>query len=106
MKNIVARPDATHEEVEKALESSNIGSAFAQQLLSSRTAQSRKVLDEVQSRHDALVKIEQSMSELVNLFQEMQALIDVQQEVFNEIEVNVEKTVEYIQEGSKGETTQ
>ncbi|KAI9342237.1 t-SNARE [Zopfochytrium polystomum] len=95
-----ARPDATPAEIERALDS-NIGSAFSQQLLSSRNAQSRRVLQEVQTRQEALVKLEQSMTELVALFQEMQALLEVQQEVINEVEVHVETTVQHLEDGSK-----
>ncbi|KAJ1539099.1 Plasma membrane t-SNARE, secretory vesicle fusion, partial [Cladochytrium tenue] len=96
----LARPDATPAEIERALDG-NIGSAFSQQLLSSRSAQSRRVLEEVQTRQEALAKLESSMTELVTLFQEMQALIEVQQEVINEVEVHVDNTVQYIEDGSK-----
>ncbi|KAJ1568252.1 F-actin-capping protein [Cladochytrium tenue] len=95
-----ARPDATPAEIERALDG-NIGSAFSQQLLSSRSAQSRRVLEEVQTRQEALAKLESSMTELVTLFQEMQALLEVQQEVINEVEVHVDNTVQYIEDGSK-----
>ncbi|KAJ3334365.1 Plasma membrane t-SNARE, secretory vesicle fusion [Blyttiomyces sp. JEL0837] len=96
----IARPDATPEEIERALDN-NSGSAFSQQLLSSRNAQSRRALEEVQSRHKELQKIEQSMTELLTLFQDMQTLIETQQEMINTIETQVENTVQYVEEGSK-----
>ncbi|KAJ3296831.1 Plasma membrane t-SNARE, secretory vesicle fusion [Rhizoclosmatium sp. JEL0117] len=96
----IARPDATPQEIARALDS-NTGSAFSQQLLASRNDKARKALNDVQNRHTELQKIEQSMTEVFELFQEMQALIETQQEMINNVESNVENTVQYVEEGSK-----
>ncbi|KAJ3062977.1 Plasma membrane t-SNARE, secretory vesicle fusion [Podochytrium sp. JEL0797] len=96
----IARPDATPQEIARALDSAS-GSAFSQQLLSSRNDKQRRALEEVQDRHTELQKIERSLTELFDLFQEMQQLIEVQQEMINNVESNVENTVAYMEEGSK-----
>ncbi|KAJ3228269.1 Plasma membrane t-SNARE, secretory vesicle fusion [Chytriomyces hyalinus] len=96
----IARPDATPQEIARALDSQS-GSAFSQQLLSSRNEKSRRALEEVQDRHTELQKIERSLTELFDLFQEMQSLIETQQEMINNVEANVENAVVYVEEGSK-----
>ncbi|KAJ3019585.1 UNVERIFIED_CONTAM: Plasma membrane t-SNARE, secretory vesicle fusion [Siphonaria sp. JEL0065] len=96
----IARPDATPQEIARALDSAS-GSAFSQQLLSSRNDKVRRALEEVQDRHTELQKIERSLTELFDLFQEMQQLIETQQEMINNVESNVENSVAYIEEGSK-----
>jgi syntaxin 1B/2/3 len=73
----IAQPNATEADIQRAIENPQQGSAFASQLMSSRSAQQRKVLEDVQTRHQELQKIEQSINELFALFQEMQLLLDV-----------------------------
>lgn len=72
----IARPDATPAEIERALDSRS-GPVFAQEILSSRVVEQRRVLQDVQGRHEELRRIETSIDELVTLFQEMQLLIEV-----------------------------
>ncbi|KAJ3128562.1 Plasma membrane t-SNARE, secretory vesicle fusion [Nowakowskiella sp. JEL0407] len=96
----IARPDATREEIERALDS-NSGPVFAQELLSSRVQSQKQTLREVQDRHVELRKIEESILELFELFQEMQMLIDAQQETINNIEIKVEDTEVQLTEASK-----
>ncbi|KAI9092348.1 t-SNARE [Phlyctochytrium arcticum] len=96
----IARPDATPQEVEQALDSQS-GSVFSQQLLSSRIGAQRQALNEVQNRHVEIQRIEQSINELFNLFQEMQDLLEQQQETINAIETHVENTNVYIEDGNK-----
>ncbi|KAJ3406512.1 Plasma membrane t-SNARE, secretory vesicle fusion [Chytridiales sp. JEL 0842] len=101
----IAQPNATEAEIKRAVENPRNGSAFAQQLMSSRSAQQRRILEDVQDRHKELLKLEQSINEIFSLFQEMQLLLDTQQEMINTIEANVENTVAYVEEGSKGTPT-
>ncbi|KAI8854026.1 t-SNARE, partial [Chytridium lagenaria] len=97
-RSVRTRPDATPAEIERAIEG---GGGFAQQLLSSRVADQRRLLNDVQNRHNEMQKIEQSLEELLNLFQEMEALIDSQQDMINNIEVHAETAVINLEEGSK-----
>jgi syntaxin 1B/2/3 len=77
----IARPDATPQDIERALDSRS-GPIFAQEMLSSKVQDQRRVLKEVQGRHEELKRIETSIDELVNIFQEMQLLIEVSQDYF------------------------
>ncbi|KAJ3214540.1 Plasma membrane t-SNARE, secretory vesicle fusion [Dinochytrium kinnereticum] len=94
----IARPDATPAEIERAIEG---GGGFAQQLLSSRVTDQRRLLNDVQKRHEEMRRIEQSLEELLSLFQEMEAMIDTQQEMINTIEAQAETAVINLEEGSK-----
>lgn len=76
----IARPDASPQEIERALDASS-GGVFAQQMLSSASQQ--RILAEVKGRHEEILKLESSINELVDLFQEMQLLIDVNSPFFN-----------------------
>ncbi|KAI8921197.1 t-SNARE [Powellomyces hirtus] len=96
----IARPDASSDEIAQALDS-NSGSVFSQQLLSSRVGAQRAALAEVQTRHQEISRIEQSINELFTLFQEMQGMLEQQQETIDAIETHVEDTHVYIEEGNK-----
>ncbi|KAI9009621.1 t-SNARE, partial [Gaertneriomyces semiglobifer] len=67
----IARPDATREEVEQAVDS-NGGSVFSQHI-----------------------------NELFNLFQDMQAMLEQQQETIDAIETNVDTAHVNIEDGNK-----
>nr|KAJ3420562.1 hypothetical protein HK105_005520 [Polyrhizophydium stewartii] len=96
----VANPNATPDEIERALDS-NSGSVFAQQLLSSRIGEQRRVLQEVQGRHEELRKMEQSIVELAQLFQDMQAMIEAQSSTIVAIETNVMEAQTYLERGNQ-----
>ncbi len=76
----IARPDASPQDIERALDARS-GGVFAQQMLSSASQQ--RILTEVKGRHEEILKLESSINELVDLFQEMQLLIDVSFSVLN-----------------------
>ncbi|KAJ3144522.1 Plasma membrane t-SNARE, secretory vesicle fusion [Geranomyces variabilis] len=97
----VARPDATSDEISRALDSGAAGGAFAQQLLmSSRVGSQRQALAEVQTRHEEISRIEESVSELLELFQDMQNMLETQQETIDAIETHVETSHVAIEQGS------
>ncbi|KAJ2999242.1 Plasma membrane t-SNARE, secretory vesicle fusion [Globomyces sp. JEL0801] len=95
----IARPDASDADVQRAVEDSRGGSVFAQQMLNSRVGAQRRVLEEVQGRHEELRKLEQSIEELATLFMDMQNLLQQQQEVINVIDTQVENTAAHIEDG-------
>ena len=73
----LARPDASDNDVSRMLEDSRQGSAFAQEMLSSRVVSQRRVLQEVESRQQEMRKMEQSIEELAILFTDLQVLLEV-----------------------------
>ncbi|KAI8899852.1 hypothetical protein BC833DRAFT_584176 [Globomyces pollinis-pini] len=68
-------------------------------MLNSRVGAQRRVLEEVQGRHEELRKLEQSIEELATLFMDMQNLLQQQQEVINVIDTQVENTAAHIEDG-------
>ncbi|XJO72660.1 hypothetical protein BDV3_003752 [Batrachochytrium dendrobatidis] len=96
----IARPDATRDQIEQALDSRN-GPVFSQEMLSSRVGEQRRALQEVQGRHVELRKMEESIEELAQLFQDMQVLLTAQQTTIDTIDTHVENAVTYVQEGDK-----
>lgn len=72
-----ARPDASESDIQRAVEDSRSGSAFAQEMLNSRIGAQRRVLQEVQDRHEELRKMEASIEELATLFLDLQVLLEV-----------------------------
>ncbi|KAJ3147778.1 Plasma membrane t-SNARE, secretory vesicle fusion [Geranomyces variabilis] len=86
----IARPGATKEEIENAVDHAD-GPVFQQELLSSRIGEQGRALRAVQSRHEELIKIEKSITELFELFQEMQELLDTQQIQINTIGEHVDE---------------
>lgn len=66
-----------------------------------RSGQARAVLNEVQSRHDDIKKIERTILELHQLFMDMQMMIEQQGEVLTQIEVHAETAAQDLEQGNK-----
>jgi syntaxin 1B/2/3 len=77
----IARPNATDDEINQALESGQ-GDIFSQEILSSRVQDQQRILGAVQDRQKALEKIAKSMEELLVLSQELESLINVIFDIF------------------------
>ncbi|KAI9139248.1 t-SNARE [Paraphysoderma sedebokerense] len=90
----IVKPDATEDEIDAMIDSPQGGQVFAQSMLqSSRYSNARSALNEVQNRHEDLVKIEKTILELNELFLNMQNLIEEQSIQINNIEEYVDNTV-------------
>ncbi|KAG8597449.1 hypothetical protein GDO81_002284 [Engystomops pustulosus] len=63
----------------------------------------RQALNEIESRHKDIMKLESSIRELHDLFMDIAMLVETQGEMINNIEKNVENAVDYI-EHAKEET--
>lgn len=58
----IVKPNATHEEIEKAMESGAGSDLFAQQILMGpQHAEAKKALYDIQERHQDIVKLEKSI---------------------------------------------
>lgn len=95
----IARPDATEDEIEQAIDNNN-GAIFAQELASSSLAHQQQALRDVQSRHEEIVALEKSIIELYDVFTEMQALLEQQQEQIDVIEQDVEDADVHVASGN------
>ncbi|KAJ1992928.1 hypothetical protein H4R33_000865 [Dimargaris cristalligena] len=90
----VAKPLATDEEIEQALDDERAGQVFTQSLLSStRVGDARRVMREVETRQLEMRQIEKKALELNALFVRLNEMVHAQQEVIDNIEVQVGNTV-------------
>ncbi|PVU90557.1 hypothetical protein BB561_004821 [Smittium simulii] len=88
---LIAKPDATDEEVEEAISSDQVGNVFSSMVMkSSRTAEAKSVLKEVEERHQDILNTEKAILELAGLFQEISDMIYRQQDSLDTIETAVE----------------
>lgn len=102
------RPEASEDEVKQAIDEADAGNnqIFAQAILNSnRRGQAQSVLDEVQSRHHAIVKISKDMEELSQLFHDLEVMAAEQAAPVQQIEVRAEQAQTDIERGV-GETSQ
>ncbi|KAM9331439.1 syntaxin-2 [Gastrophryne carolinensis] len=91
----------TDEELEEMLESGN-PSIFTSEIISDSQI-TRQALNEIESRHKDIMKLESSIRELHDMFMDIAMLVETQGEMINNIEKNVENSVDYI-EHAKEET--
>lgn len=94
----VVNPNATPEEVEEAV---NQGGAnvFADQLLSKSDQAALNAYQDVQSKHEELMRLEGSIRELHQLFVDMAILVEQQGEMLDNIEDVVSKAAEFTSQG-------
>ncbi|CAO3618623.1 unnamed protein product [Cunninghamella echinulata] len=99
----IVQPDASPDDIERILDSDEASSQIFQQSLmsSNRSGQARAVLNEVQTRHDDIKKIEKTILELHQLFMDMQMMIETQAETINQIEQHTETAVLDLEQGNK-----
>lgn len=97
----IVSKNATDEELEAAVDNVS-GPIFAQQIeQSTQRDEAKRLLAEIQSRHEDILKLEESLKELRQLFIDMQTLVEAQGEMLNEIENNVNDAVDYTEAGTK-----
>jgi syntaxin 1B/2/3 len=66
-----------------------------------RSGQARAVLNEVQSRHDDIKKIEKTILDLHQLFMDMQMMVEQQGVVLDQVEVHAESTAHDLEQGNR-----
>nr|XP_056715320.1 syntaxin-2 [Euleptes europaea] len=91
----------TDEQLEDMLESGNLSIFTSDIILDTKIT--REALDEIESRHKDIIKLESSIQELHEMFMDMAMLVEVQGEMVNSIEKNVMNAVDYV-EHAKEET--
>ncbi|XP_069789665.1 syntaxin-2-like isoform X2 [Narcine bancroftii] len=91
----------TDDQLEEMLESGN-PSIFTSDIISD-TQITRQALNEIESRHKDIIKLEASIRELHDMFVDMAMLVEQQGEMVNNIETNVVNATEYV-ERAKEET--
>jgi len=97
----IAKPDATQDEIDEALESGNT-QIFQKQILDMQHhAQAKEALIYIENRHRDIMRLEQSIKELHQLFLDMAILVEAQGELIDQIEYNVSQSVAYSKEAVK-----
>ncbi|XP_029427124.1 syntaxin-2 isoform X2 [Rhinatrema bivittatum] len=91
----------TDDELEEMLESGN-PSIFTSDIISDSQI-TRQALNEIESRHKDIIKLESSIRELHEMFMDMAMLVETQGEMINNIEKNVTNAADYV-EHAKEET--
>ncbi|XP_066544827.1 syntaxin-2 isoform X2 [Amia ocellicauda] len=84
----------TNEELEDMLESGN-PAIFTSDIISDSQI-TRQALNEIESRHKDIIKLESSIRELHDMFVDMAMLVETQGEMVNNIEKNVTNAVDYV----------
>lgn len=98
----IAKPDASPDEIEDAMQSGDSSKIFANQILDTHLhAQAKNALAYIEARHKDIVRLEASILELHQLFVDMAVLVDSQGELLNQIEFNVSQSVAYTADGVK-----
>jgi len=96
----IAKPDATSDEIEDAMQSGDSSKIFANQILDTHLHQQAKnALAYIEARHRDILRLESSIRELHQLFVDMATLVESQGELLNQIEHNVSQSVAYTAEG-------
>jgi len=94
------KPEATQQEIDEALESGNT-QIFQQEILNQRHSQAKDALNYIENRHRDILRLEQSIKELHQLFLDMAILVETQGELIDQIEYNVNQSVEYTKDAIK-----
>ncbi|KAF5102757.1 hypothetical protein D0Z00_000249 [Geotrichum galactomycetum] len=96
----VVFPEATDDEVQKAISESENGQIFAEAVMSSnRRGQAEAALSEVQTRHRDIQQISRTMNELAELFDDMQQLVAEQEPIVATIENKAQEAQQDIEGG-------
>ncbi|XP_033975194.1 syntaxin-4-like isoform X1 [Trematomus bernacchii] len=86
--------DMTEEKLDAMLESGQTN-VFTQNILSDAIA-TKQALNEIESRHDEILKLEQSIRELHDMFQYLAMEVEAQGEMVNRVENNIKQSTDYV----------
>ncbi|XP_010768262.1 syntaxin-4 [Notothenia coriiceps] len=86
--------DVTDEELDAMLESGHTD-VFTQNIMSDAKA-TRQALNEIETRHDEILKLEQSIRELHDMFQYLAMEVEAQGEMVNRVEHNIKQSTDYV----------
>ncbi|NXU24242.1 STX1A protein, partial [Thalassarche chlororhynchos] len=85
----------TSEELEDMLESGNPAIFSSGIIMDSNIT--KQALNEIETRHSEIIKLENSIRELHDMFMDMAMLVESQGEMIDRIEYNVEHSVDYVE---------
>ncbi|XP_008312691.1 syntaxin-4-like [Cynoglossus semilaevis] len=83
------------EELDTMLESGQTD-VFTQNILSDAKA-TKQALNEIESRHDEIIKLERSIRDLHDMFQYLAMEVEAQGEMVNRVEANINQSTNYVE---------
>ncbi|XP_027901618.1 syntaxin-1A isoform X2 [Xiphophorus couchianus] len=86
--------NTTNEELESMLESDN-PAIFTSGIIMDNITQ--QAMNEIETRHNEIIKLENSIRELHDMFMDMAMLVESQGEMIDRIEYNVDHSVDYVE---------
>ncbi|KAM9424609.1 syntaxin-4 [Pholidichthys leucotaenia] len=89
----------TDEELDTMLESGQTD-VFTQNILSDTKA-TRQALNEIESRHDEILKLEKSIKELHEMFQYLAMEVEAQGEMVDRIETNIKQSTDFVEKAKE-----
>jgi syntaxin 1B/2/3 len=76
---LIVNPSATQAELTAVMDGAHSGPVFAQQLMASQQyGSAKRMMDDVQARHEEIVRLAQSIEQLQQLFLDMQTMVEMQ----------------------------
>ncbi|KAJ7997021.1 hypothetical protein DPEC_G00224590 [Dallia pectoralis] len=87
--------NTTNEELESMLESGNPAIFTSEIIMDSNI--NEQAMNEIETRHAEIIKLENSIRELHDMFMDMAMLVESQGEMIDRVEYNVEHAVDYIE---------
>lgn len=91
--------NVTDEELDTMLESGQTD-VFTQNILSDAKA-TKQALNEIESRHDEILKLERSIRDLHDMFQYLAMEVEAQGEMVNRIETNINQSKNYVEKAKE-----
>ncbi|XP_041830228.1 syntaxin-4 [Melanotaenia boesemani] len=91
--------NVTDEELDAMLESGQTD-VFTQNILSDAKA-TKQALNEIESRHDEILKLERSIRDLHDMFQYLAMEVEAQGEMVNRIEANIKQSANYVEKAAE-----
>ncbi|KAK5851225.1 hypothetical protein PBY51_002035 [Eleginops maclovinus] len=91
--------NVTDEELDSMLESGQTD-VFTQNILSDAKA-TRQALNEIETRHDEIMKLEQSIRELHDMFQYLAMEVEAQGDMVNRVESNIKQSTDFIEKAKE-----
>jgi len=98
----IVNPDATEDDIQKAIETGSTEGIFAKQFVDQQYAEeASSALQYVQSKHKQIMRLETSIEQLHQLFVDMAVLVEAQGELIDQIEKNVQDSRSHTEQGVK-----
>ncbi|GAA6214628.1 syntaxin-4 [Lates japonicus] len=91
--------NVSDEELDSMLESGQTD-VFTQNILIDAKA-TRQALNEIESRHDEILKLERSIRDLHDMFQYLAMEVEAQGEMVNQIETNIKQSANYVEKAKE-----